>query len=182
MSRHADLVVEHIPRLRRYALALLRDPDRAEDLVQETLARALGRMHFWRVGSDLRAWLFSIMHNQFANDCRSASRRPAMVGIDEPGVEQPSVANADSGAGLDDIELALMQLPAEQRAALLLVSLEGLSYAETARVLGVKPGTVMSRLHRARERLRILLDHAPAASERSAAQADQQLAPLRRVK
>ena len=182
MSRHADLVVEHIPRLRRYALALLRDPDRAEDLVQETLARALGRIHFWRVGSDLRAWLFSIMHNQFANDCRSAGRRPTMVGIDEPGIDPPSVASADSGAGLDDIEVALMQLPAEQRAALLLVSLEGLSYAETARVLGVKPGTVMSRLHRARERLRILLDHAPADRGRPGSKPAQKPGQLRRVK
>ena len=171
MSRHADRVVAHIPRLRRYALALLRDSDRAEDLVQETLARALGRMHFWRAGSDMRAWLFSIMHNQFANNCRGAARRPVMVGLDEPGIEPPSVSAADTGAGLDDIEAALLQLPPAQRAALLLVGLEGLSYAETARVLGVRPGTVMSRLHRARERMRELLDHRPA-----------DVKPLRRVK
>ena len=165
MGRHANQVVAHIPRLRRYALALLRDPQRAEDLLQETLARALGRMHFWRVGSDLRAWLFSIMHNQFANDCRSAARRPQMVdwdGIQGTVGEPASAAGADSGVGIDDIEVALLQLPTEQRAVLLLVSLEGLSYAETARALGVKPGTVMSRLYRARERLRELLDHPPA--------------------
>lgn len=174
MSRHADRVVAHIPRLRRYALALLRDPQRADDLVQETLARALGRMHFWRVGSDMRAWLFSIMHNQFANDCRSAARRPMMVELDGPQgafSEPASALGADCGAALDDIEAALLQLPPEQRAALLLVSLEGLSYAETARVLGIKPGTVMSRLYRARERLRELLDHPPAVKS-----------PLRRVK
>lgn len=179
MSRHAELVVEHIPRLRRYARALLRNPDRAEDLVQETLTRALGRMHFWRVGSDLRAWLFSIMHNQFANDCRSAGRRPAMIGLDEPGVDPPSPASADSGAGLDDIETAVMQLPPEQRAALLLVSLEGLSYADTARVLRVKPGTVMSRLHRAREQLRHSLDYHPRG-HRAGQAADTHA--LRRVK
>ena len=165
MSRHADQVVAHIPRLRRYALALLRDPQRAEDLVQETLARALGRLHFWRVGSDLRAWLFSIMHNQFANDCRSATRRPLMVDLDGPQgavVEPASAVGADSGAAIDDIEVALLQLPPQQRAALLLVSLEGLSYAEAARVLGIKPGTLMSRLYRGRERLRQLLDHPSA--------------------
>ena len=173
MSRHADQVVAHIPRLRRYALALLHDPQRAEDLVQETLTRALGRMHFWRVGSDLRAWLFSIMHNQFANDCRSAARRPVMVDLDGPqgaSVEPSATAGADSSAGMDDIAVALLQLPPDQRATLLLVSLEGLSYAETAAVLGIKPDTVMSRLHRARERLRVLLDHPSAVK------------PLRRVK
>ena len=165
MSRHADEVVQHIPRLRRYALALLRDPDRAEDLVQETLARALGRINFWRAGSDMRAWLFTIMHNQFVNDCRREQKRPDTIALDhrhaDTQTEPAAQSRAETDASLDDIQSALMRLPQTQRSVLLLVSLEGLSYAETARVLDIKPGTVMSRLHRARERLREWLNQAP---------------------
>jgi RNA polymerase sigma-70 factor (ECF subfamily) len=160
MHRRDELVLQHIPRLRRYARALLGDSDRAEDLVQETLARALGRLHFWRRGSDMRAWLFTIMHNQFANDCRRARIRPDTVPLDDICAEAAATDSAELCAGLQDIEQALMQLPEAQRAALLLVSLEGLSYAESARVLGIRPGTLMSRLHRAREKLRAGLNHA----------------------
>ncbi len=159
MGRRDALIVQHIPRLRRYARALLHDVDRAEDLVQETLARALDRFHFWRRGSDLRAWLFTLMHNQFVNDCRRDGRRPVTWSLDD-GPDPAADADAASEAGLRDIGAALMRLPVEQRAVLLLVSLEGLSYKETARVLGIRPGTVMSRLHRARERLRDWLDEA----------------------
>jgi len=185
LTRHAKQVIAHIPRLRRYARALLRDSDRAEDLVQETLARALGRIQFWRVGSNLRAWLFSIMHNQYVNDCRRTSRQPDLIGLDQAGAEPAEPLGADSMARLDDVANALMQLPHQQRTTLLLVALEGLSYAETARVLGVQTGTVMSRLHRARERLRNLLDPlgdgvdaTPAAALGDAADPS----PLRRIK
>lgn len=161
MRRRDEQVLQHIPRLRRYAYALLGDSDRAEDLVQETLARALGRLHFWRRGSDMRAWLFTIMHHQFANDYRRAQKRPDVVALDDTCREAVAVDTAELHAGLHDIEQALMQLPEDQRAALLLVSLEGLSYAESARVLGIRPGTLMSRLHRAREKLRTALSHTP---------------------
>ncbi len=161
MPRRDEQVLQHIPRLRRYARALLGDSDRAEDLVQETLARALGKLHFWRRGSDMRAWLFTIMHNQFANDCRRARIRPDVVPLDDMTSEPVGVDNASLHTGFRDIERALMQLSEDQRAALLLVSLEGLSYAESARVLGIRPGTLMSRLHRARERLRDYLNDAP---------------------
>jgi RNA polymerase sigma-70 factor (ECF subfamily) len=162
MSRHAQQVVQHIPRLRRYARALLKDADRAEDLVQETLARALGRLGFWRHGSDMRDWLFTIMHNQYVNDCRRASKRPDALSLDLEGVPEPSGhARADEHAGLRDIADGLMLLPDDQRAVLLLVSLEGLSYRQTAKVLGIKTGTVMSRLHRARERMRAWLGEPP---------------------
>ncbi|TCK19022.1 RNA polymerase sigma-70 factor (ECF subfamily) [Thiogranum longum] len=159
MRRQDEQVVQYIPRLRRYAHALLGDSDRAEDLVQETLARALGRLHFWRRGSDMRAWLFTIMHNQFANDCRRAQKRPDAVALDDVTTEAAAADTAELHAGLHDIEQALMLLPEAQRAALLLVSLEGLSYNESARVLGIRPGTLMSRLHRAREKLRSALNH-----------------------
>jgi len=161
MSRRHDQVLQYIPRLRRYARALLGDADRAEDLVQETLARALGKLHFWRRGSDMRAWLFTIMHNQFVNDCRRGNRRPDNLSLDRLGTEAESVSTAETHARLWDIEQALMRLPEEQRAVLLLVSLEGLSYAECARVLDIPQGTLMSRLHRARERLRVWLGGAP---------------------
>jgi RNA polymerase sigma-70 factor (ECF subfamily) len=98
------------------------------------------------------------MHNQFANDCRRIGRQPELIGLDQAGAEPADHLSADSTARLDDVADALMQLPDQQRATLLLVALEGLSYAETARVLGVQTGTVMSRLHRAREHLRHLLD------------------------
>lgn len=166
MRRRDEQVLQYIPRLRRYARALLGDADRAEDLVQETLTRALGKLHFWRRGSDMRAWLFTIMHNQFANDCRRAQKRPDVVPLDDVCAEMASVDCAELHAGLRDIEQALMQLPEAQRAALLLVSLEGLSYAESARVLGIRPGTLMSRLHRAREKLRNGLNRVPGKVRR----------------
>jgi len=115
-------------------------------------------MQAWRVVSNLRPWLFSTMHNQFVNDCRCADRQPDLIGLDQAGAEPASHLCADNVARLDDLADALMQFPDKQRATLLLVALEGLSYAETARVLGERTGTVMSRLHRARERLRALLD------------------------
>lgn len=161
MSRSNEQVLQHIPRLRRYARALLGDVERAEDLVQETLLRALGKLHFWRRGSDMRAWLFTIMHNQFANDCRRARKRPDAIMLDLEGTEPTSTDNAELCVGLRDIERALMQLPEAQRAVVLLVSLEGLSYAEAAGVLGIREGTLMSRLHRGRKRLRDWLNAAP---------------------
>ena len=159
-------MVQYIPRLRRYANALLHDPQHAEDLVQDTLARALDRMSLWRRGSDMRAWLFTIMHNQYANDCRRAGRRPDTLSLHQEGVQEPcAVARADQQAGLGDIETGLLLLPEDQRAVLLLVSLEGLSYRQTAKVLGIRTGTVMSRLHRGRERLRAWLNDTPAPRE-----------------
>lgn len=173
MSQHAQQVIQHIPRLRRYARALLKDTERAEDLLQETLARALGRLNFWRRGSDMRAWLFTIMHNQYVNDCRRAQRRPDSRSLQEHGVQEPHAgARAEQRVHLRDIELGLQCLPEEQRAVLLLVGLEGLSYRQTAGVLGIKTGTVMSRLHRARERLRVWLNDTPEVS----------VSPIRSVK
>ena len=144
-------IVELIPRLRRYARALVGDRARADDLVQDTLERAMNKFHLWRPGSDLRAWLFTVMHNVHVNQVR-ALRDHAMLDED---AEEMAVA-AVQGASLEirDLERALVLIPAEQREVLLLIALEDMSYAEAANVLGIPIGTVMSRLSRAREKLR----------------------------
>jgi RNA polymerase sigma-70 factor (ECF subfamily) len=149
-------IAELIPKLRRYARALTGERAAADDLVQDTLERALSRMHLWRSGSDLRAWLFTIMHNVYVNQLR-ASRRQRFEALEEAAaVEEPRAREAD-WLELKDLEAALAQLAPEQRAVLLLVGLEQFTYGEAARVLGVPIGTVMSRLSRGRERLRAIL-------------------------
>lgn len=153
-------VVQYIPRLRRYARALTGDRTAADDLVQDTLERAWSKLHLWRHGSDLRAWLFTIMHNVFINQVRSRSNE-RLVAIDEtPDLPEES-RSAPGEFDMHDLEAALKRLPEEQRAVLLLVGLEQLSYEETARALGIPIGTVMSRLSRARARLRSLMSGAP---------------------
>ncbi|MEO1766605.1 sigma-70 family RNA polymerase sigma factor [Thiobacter aerophilum] len=155
-------ITEHIPRLRRFARALTGDAARADDLVQDTLERALKKFALWRHGSDLRAWLFTVMHNVYVN--QQAARRegagPAWEGVsDEDVLEKLPVAPTQEKAlELRDLAAALAQLAPEQREVLLLVGLEGLRYEEVARVLGVPLGTVMSRLARGRERLRRLME------------------------
>ena len=149
-----DIVAE-IPRLRRYARALAGEAVRADDLVQDTLERALGKWSLWGPGN-LRAWLFSIMHNLYVNQARS----PRLV--DYPGDEAlpdlPTRATQNDALELRDFAHSLSRLPEEQREVVLLVALEDLSYGDTAKVLGVPVGTVMSRLSRGRERLRVLLE------------------------
>ena len=148
-------VEQHIPRLRRYARALTGDRAAADDLVQDTLERALSRFHLWRRGSDLRAWLFTIMHNIFVNQARSRMRYPHDA-LDESTADALQYREPD-WSDLRDIGGALAKLPVEQRTVVLLVGLEQFTYEEAARVLEVPIGTVMSRLSRARERLRALL-------------------------
>jgi RNA polymerase sigma-70 factor (ECF subfamily) len=156
-----DAVASHIPRLRRYARALVGDRHRADDLVQDTLERALNKLHLWRPGSDMRAWLFAIMHNVFVNQVRGR-RHDADALADDDVIAAP--AGSVDRLEIRDLEAALMAIPAEQRAVVLLVGLEEMSYAEAAKSLGVPIGTVMSRLARGRERLRHLMTGAPAAS------------------
>jgi RNA polymerase sigma-70 factor (ECF subfamily) len=153
-------IAAHIPRLRRYARALAGDSHRADDLVQDTLERALGKFHLWRRGSDLRAWMFAIMHNVFVNQLKQ--RR-------ELALEEDAEAALESAPRADplemrDLDAALRRLPAEQREVLLLVGLEQLSYAEASQALGVPIGTVMSRLSRGRERLQALMSGAAPAT------------------
>jgi len=160
-------VVEHIPRLRRYARALLRgDVLAADDLVQDCLERALGRLHRWRAGTDLRAWLFTIMHNVYVNQVRRSANGPQFAPLDD-GFE--AAARAEARAEAQDLEQALAALSEDQREILLLVALEGLRYQEVATILGIPEGTVMSRLSRARAQLRTALCHDRAR-------------PLRRIK
>jgi RNA polymerase sigma-70 factor (ECF subfamily) len=153
MSSGADLV-EHLPRLRRYARALTRDAARADDLVQDTLERALVKLDLWRPGSDLRAWLFTLMHNLHVNQSRAA--RPSHAELDTAR-DVPVPGGQMTALALRDIDAALAALPDEQREVVLLVGLEQFAYAEAAGILGIPVGTVMSRLARGRERLRDLL-------------------------
>ena len=131
-------IVEQIPRLRRYARALVGDRAAADDLVQDTLERAWAKFHLWTPGSDLRAWLFTVMHNVRVNQVRSAR---STLPLDEEDLDF-GVAGAQ-GAGLEmrDLERSLALLPGEQREVLLLVALEDLSYAEAGRVLGIPIGS-----------------------------------------
>lgn len=151
-------VIEHIPRLRRYARALTGDRYAVDDLVQDTLERALNKLHLWRPGSDMRAWLFSVMHKVFVNQKRSP--RPE-VELDLR--ELPAVAVQATQFDrivLADVDKALNSISTEQREVLLLVAVEQMSYEETAKALAIPIGTVMSRLSRARERLRQLTGRA----------------------
>ena len=156
-------LIEHIPSLRRYARVLTGDAWAADDLVQDTLERACSKWRLWTVGSDLRAWLFTIMHNLFASQMRRTPPR-ATVPLEDLSNELRAVESGrDHGI---DLQRCLLQLPEEQRAVLLLVTLEDLSYAEVAKVLGIPAGTVMSRLSRARARLHELMEGTTATANR----------------
>jgi RNA polymerase sigma-70 factor (ECF subfamily) len=142
--------------LRRYARALTGERSAADDLVQDTLERAWIKLHLWRTGSDLRAWLFTIMHNVHVNQVRSKSSA-ATLPLDDDLPDSPVRPTQADMLEVRDIDTALKRLPVAQREVLLLVALEHLSYQETADALGIPIGTVMSRLARARERLRVML-------------------------
>jgi RNA polymerase sigma-70 factor (ECF subfamily) len=142
-----------IPALRRYARALTRDAETADDLVQDTLLRALRSQHLFH-GGDIRSWLFTILTNLNRNRLRTLARRPVAAPIEEADV--PGAAASEAGGR--DIERALASVTDDQREALLLVVLEGLSYREVAEVQGVPIGTVMSRLARGRAQIKAYLD------------------------
>ena len=148
-----NLIIPFIPNLRRYARALVGDRDGADDLVQDTLERAVRKFHLWKPG-DLRAWLFSIMHNVFVNQLKARKISPT-VEIDEAMIAAhiPTVTSVD----VIDLQRALLTLAPEQRAVVLLVALEDMTYADVSRALGIPMGTVMSRLSRGREKLRRLM-------------------------
>jgi RNA polymerase sigma-70 factor (ECF subfamily) len=155
----ATHLVELIPRLRRYARALAGDRNAADDLVQDTLERAWSKLHLYRRGTDLRAWLFTVMHNVYVNQ-RRAARISVPLDEEMPELAQP-VRETDTLV-LRDLDGAIRRLPPEQREVLLLVALEEMSYDEAADTLGIPIGTVMSRLSRAREKLRAMLSGLPA--------------------
>lgn len=149
----------HIPRLRRYARLLTGDAVRADDLVQDTLERACRKWSLWRpraTGGGLRSWLLSIMHNLFINQLRDNSPMRNDVALDDS--NEPTHHPLRRTHIRLDLEAALAELSDPLREVILLVCVEELSYAEAAQVLGTPVGTVMSRLSRARERLRALMD------------------------
>ena len=163
MSGFRASVEAAIPALRRYARALTRDAELADDLVQDTLVRALRSEHLFH-GGEVRSWLYTILTNLNRNRLRSLARRPTLTPIEDN--DAPDMAGPEAGGR--DIERALATLVDDQRTALLLVVLEGLSYREVAEVQSVPIGTVMSRLARARMQIKSYLDG--------------QRPPLRRVK
>jgi RNA polymerase sigma-70 factor (ECF subfamily) len=152
----SSAILTELPRLRRYARAMVGNRAAADDLVQDTLERAWSRLAQWQVGSDLRAWLFGIMHNLRVDQLRRPGLTTQPMGEEE--FEVPIRATQSDHLELNDLEVALARLPEEQRAVLLLVALEEMSYEEVARTLEIPLGTVMSRLSRGRERLRLILD------------------------
>jgi len=162
---HPDLVAA-IPRLRRYARVLTGEASRADDLVQDTLARAWEKRALWQAGTDLRAWLFTVMHNVFVNQRALARRDAANVSLDGAGAPETwqLAVRADQHVHVElhEVLQQLGKLPAEQREVLILAAVEELKYEEIADVLDIPVGTVMSRLSRAREKLRrIVSDPVP---------------------
>ena len=153
MDSRAILI--ELPRLRRYARAMVKDRATADDLVQDTLVQAWARMSQWREGSDLRAWLFSIMHNLRIDQLRKPGLD--MSELEDEYSESTMRETQSDRLEVKDLENALQRLPEDQREILLLVALEDLSYQEVAQALGIPMGTVMSRLSRGRERLRLIL-------------------------
>ena len=157
MSDFGRQIEQEIPKLRRYARALTRDATRADDLVQSCLTRALAKSHLWQPGTDLRAWLFTILHNQHVNDVRRGVREGSAVPIDDDVLSLTVPAAQHASLELRDLDRAMAQLAEEQRQVLLLVGLEGMQYEEAAMVLQIPVGTIRSRLSRGRAELRRLL-------------------------
>ena len=165
---HPDLLAA-IPRLRRYARVLTGDPARADDLVQETLARGWEKRRLWAAGTDLRAWLFTIMHNVFVNQRAMAVRESQNVSLDAEGDagaawQVPVRAPQQTHVELLEVLRQLAQLPPEQREVLVLAAVDEMRYEEIATMLSIPVGTVMSRLSRAREKLRRAMNETPGES------------------
>jgi RNA polymerase sigma-70 factor (ECF subfamily) len=175
----STLLEQQIPRLRRYAFALHRSSrSRADDLVQDTLVRAIAKQHLWKPGSNLLGWLFTLMHNQNVNDVRrSVAREGFSFAVGEFHDTLASVNDTSSTLQLRDLDRAMAKLPFEQSQILLLVALEGMSYERVAKLVGIPVGTVRSRLSRGRMILRQMMDtgdkSAPATVTR-----DDRAAPL----
>ena len=152
MPDFAQNLTSQIPRLRRYARALTHDPAWADDLVQDTMERALGRRWLFRANSNLIAWLLTMLYRLYLNDV--ASHR---ISRSAPEESAPEPAASGDVAMQLDLRRALARLSPEHRAVVVLIGLEQLSYKEAAAILDVPIGTVMSRLMRGREKLRALL-------------------------
>ena len=156
MSLDEHQLLTWVPRLRRYARAIAGSREDADDLVQDTLERAWAKSALWRGVGDMRAWLYSIMHNLHVDGVRKP--KIAIVNVDDELPELPVAATQGERLAVIDLQTALNQLPIEQREILLLVALEDMAYGDVAKTLRIPIGTVMSRLSRGRERLRAILD------------------------
>jgi len=164
------LMAREIPRLRRYALALTGDPVAADDLVQDCLERGIRKRHLWKRQGSIRNWLYRILYTVFINQGMHRRRARRTIDVDELPVTPSEPASQEDRLLCRDIAEAMQHLPGDQRAALVLTALEGLSYDAAADILGIPIGTLRSRLSRGRESLRGMLvqEHGPV--------------PLRRVK
>ena len=182
MAKIYDDIEAEIPSLRRYARTLVRDVTAADDLLQDCLSRALGKLHLWQEGTNLRAWLFTIMHNQHVNGVRRALRAGTSVELSAADPRLSQAATQDKRLELRDLERALARLPETQRAPILLIGLEGMGYEAAGARLGIPVGTVRSRLSRGRDALRLLmvtgLDE-PTATAAGAARSATRLAHAR---
>jgi RNA polymerase sigma-70 factor (ECF subfamily) len=160
VENFSQLLEQQIPRLRRYAFALHRyDRCRADDLVQDTLVRAIAKQHQWKPGTNLPGWLYTLMHNQHVNDVRrSASRAGVSYSVAEFRDTIASANDTSASLQLRDLVRAMAELPIERREVILPVALEGMTYQAVAKLLGTPIGTVRSRIGRGRESLRMLLD------------------------
>jgi len=154
LSAFLDEIEACVPALRRYARALTRNADRADDLVQDCLERAIRKRRLWLPTGPLRSWLFKMLLNLYRNDTRRDRRRGDHVPLDAMPFEPSTPAPQPGRIALAEMARAIDVLPQEQREALLLVVLEGMSYSDAARILGIPDGTLMSRLSRARAALR----------------------------
>jgi RNA polymerase sigma-70 factor (ECF subfamily) len=156
-----------IPNLRRYARVLTRDPVAADDLVQDCLARALGKIHLWEPGTDLRAWLFTILHHQHLSLVRRNARQHATIQLQKSNAGSTLSPTQAVRLELRDLDRALAKLPEEQRSVILLVGLEGMRYEEAALVVNLPVGTVRSRVSRGREALRMMTGLFPVRHSRN---------------
>ena len=159
MEERRRLMLEELPRLRRYARMLVRDQARADDLVQECLVRAIGALASFQPGTNMRAWLFTILRNTLYNETKRARR---MVEQTEEPVSAVS-GGQEEALAMRDVQRAFNSLPDIQKEVVLLVAVEGMEYEDAAAVLGVPVGTVKSRLSRARQDIRDFLN--PARSK-----------------
>jgi RNA polymerase sigma-70 factor, ECF subfamily len=147
-----------IPRLRRYAHAMVRDPVAADDLVQDCLVRALGKIHLWEKGTDLRAWLFTILHNQHVSLVRQTARQRDSIELQRGNAGLALSPTQTVRLELRDLEHAIAKLPEEQRSVILLIGLEGVGYDEAASIVNAPVGTVRSRVSRGRKTLRMMTE------------------------
>jgi RNA polymerase sigma-70 factor (ECF subfamily) len=154
-----NALLEHeIPKLKRYALTLRRNTAEADDLLQDSLLRAISKSHLWQHGTNLGAWLFTIMNNQHVNVVRRAVREGIKVPIDDVAPTLACPPTQDASLQLRDLNRAVTRLPEAQRQVLLLTALDGRRYGEIAAALDVPSGTVRSRLSRARAAVRVWID------------------------